>query len=139
MRRALHCPANGPLVGELYFRLGGMHIDVHCGGVKLDPHHAERMPTDHQQAVVGLFQRKDKCPMLHQPAVYEEVQALSVRPAHPWRAHPPADVHARHQCVRIQLRQQQHLTRQLGPEYTQGGGDIVARTIGTERPSSIGR
>ena len=38
--------------------------------------HPERVPPDHEQAVEGIFQRKDKCPVLDQSPVDEEIEAL---------------------------------------------------------------
>src|SRR5690606_12681057 len=57
MGRALDGTGNRPLVCELHLGLGGMDIDVDLRWVNLDANHPKRMPPDHEQAVVGVFER----------------------------------------------------------------------------------
>ncbi len=134
-RRPADRAPDRPLVEEADLALGRVDVDIDRLRRQGDVHHRDRVPPDHQQAVVGLLQREAERAVLHPAPVDEEGDPLPVRPVQGRRADVTRDGDPRH--VRRVRVERQHLPGDLRAVDPDDRVEAVARAIGRQRPPPL--
>ena len=75
-QRADHQAAHVPRVAEAHLGLGGMDVDVDQRRVEIEEQHGHRMAVARQEILVGGADHADHQPVLHRPAVDEQILVL---------------------------------------------------------------
>src|SRR5512147_559945 len=69
------------LIAKAHFRLRGMHIHVHEGGIDLDEYETDRVPIAHEHIAVSTVQRVRERWAFHRSAVHVKILVRFVRAA----------------------------------------------------------